>query len=114
MNSFYPSGCTSRILEEEDNRLSEEPEEEMILNFWIPLNEMKDGVYYYGKCRNADTARWDAKSQKFYHWRTKFTIRFVESIHHPENEKVFDVFYPFKEIDYSTPEIPILQSTIRE
>lgn len=56
----------------------------------IPKNELIVGGYYYGKCRNARIARWDGKI--FTHWRTKFGDRFLETIHHPEDDDGFDLF----------------------
>lgn len=54
--------------------------------------DLIDGAYYTGRCRNANVARWDAKTNRFYHWRTKFGHRYVEWIFHPDDEKQFDVF----------------------
>jgi len=48
------------------------------------------GEYYAGRCRNATVARWDGK--KFWYWRVKFGSRFLESIHHPDDDQTFDVF----------------------
>lgn len=73
----------------------------------IAKKDLKHGAYYYGDCRNANTARWDADKNKFFYWRTKFTMRFVEDINHPEDDDGFDLFVPKREIDYSTSEIPL-------
>jgi hypothetical protein len=54
--------------------------------------DLIDGAYYTGNCRNANVARWDAATNRFYHWRMKFGNRFVEWIFHPDDEKYFDVF----------------------
>jgi hypothetical protein len=58
----------------------------------IKQEDLQDGVYYNGRSRNASVARWDDKTRKFYYIRTKFGRSFVESIHCPENDKVYDVF----------------------
>lgn len=60
----------------------------------IPKNELVDGAYYKGTCRNADIARWSAEHQKFFHWRFKFGHTFIEEIRHPEDEQRYDVFVP--------------------
>jgi hypothetical protein len=54
--------------------------------------DLRHGVYYQGRCRNATIARWDTYTDRFYHWRTKFGHRFIEWIFHPDDEQVFDVF----------------------
>jgi len=58
----------------------------------ITKKELKHGAYYTGTCRNASEARWNANEQVFYHWRTKFGTKFIETICHPEDDKVYDVF----------------------
>lgn len=65
------------------------------------------GKYYTGHCRNATEARWDAYKQKFFHWRQKFTERWVESIHCPENSIGFDVFYAVSVESNPREEIPL-------
>lgn len=62
----------------------------------IPLDEMEVGVYK-GQCRNANYAYWDG--QKFTHLRTKFHHTYLEEIHHPENEQVYDVFLVFEKVE---------------
>ncbi len=62
---------------------------------YIPKITKKDlvhGQYYKGRCRNAAITRWNGEKQRFVHWRTKFTFKFLEEICHPEDESVFDVF----------------------
>lgn len=68
---------------------------------------MRHGAYYYGECRNADTARWNGDTCKFVYWRHKFGDRFAEDIRHPEDDDGYDLFYPYHEIDYGTPAIPL-------
>ena len=60
---------------------------------YIPKAELVDGAYYKGQCRNANVARWNAAKNKFYHWRTKFRCKYVETIFCPEDDQTFDVFY---------------------
>lgn len=63
----------------------------------LSKDKLKSGAYYRGICRNAQEARWDGYNEVFIHWRTKFTSRFLEVICHPEDDDVFDVFYPYEE-----------------
>lgn len=76
----------------------------------IPKRDLIHGAYYQGRCRNATVARWDGFKQRFYHWRTKFGSTYIEAIRHPEDEQVFDVFYPLKELppsEYTIRTIPL-------
>jgi len=57
--------------------------------------DLLDGEYYYGDCRNAQCAKWSAKDQEFTYMRTKFGSRFPETIKHPVDFEGFDVFVPF-------------------
>jgi len=64
-------------------------------NDYIPkiLKEnLEHGAYYKGRCRNAGIARWNAETQKFYHWRHKFGQWFIEEIRCPEDDQIYDVF----------------------
>lgn len=63
----------------------------------IAKKDLEVGAYYEGDCRNAQIARWDG--EVFYHWRTKFTMRFLECIKHPEDDDVWDVFIPERKIE---------------
>jgi hypothetical protein len=65
---------------------------------YIPKEKLEHGAYYFGKCRNADIARWNATENQFYYWREKFRTRFVETIKYPTDDPTFDIFYPFKRI----------------
>lgn len=58
----------------------------------IPKTELVHGAYYHGRCRNAVIARWNGEKQRFYHWRHKFGMKFVEDIKAPEDDQYFDVF----------------------
>jgi hypothetical protein len=72
----------------------------------IPKKDLVHGVYYHGRCRNANEARWNADQQKFVHWREKFGRKFLEEICHPEDEEHFDVFVVEKECENPKEEIP--------
>lgn len=58
----------------------------------IPKAQLVHGCYYYGRCRNATLARWNADKNLFYHWRYKFGTKFIETICHPEDDQQYDVF----------------------
>ena len=66
---------------------------------YIAKADLEHGAYYRGRCRNAKVARWNDEKGMFYHWRDKFGWHFIETIMHPEDDDVFDVFFPFEEID---------------
>lgn len=73
----------------------------------IAKADLEHGAYYAGRCRNASEARWDARSQKFFHWRVKWGHKYIEDISHPEDEKDFDVFVVEKKIEVIAEEIPL-------
>lgn len=86
--------------------------EKTVSPFIMLKKDLKDGIYYYGYCRNARVARWDAEGEcrfydpkfgkdvvlkergRFVYIRTKFGCQFPESINHPENDNGFDFFIP--------------------
>ncbi len=72
----------------------------------IPKDQLKHGVYYRGRCRNATVARWNEKDQQFYYWRNKWGRNYVEAIRHREDFIGFDVFDAFEEMAEPTEEIP--------
>lgn len=79
-----------------------------ILNGLLSKQHLVDGRYYYGHCRNARVARWDANGKprgvedgptgRFVHIRHKFGDSFPESINHPEDDNGYDFFIPVAEI----------------
>ena len=73
----------------------------------ISKEQLIDGTYYVGRCRNATIARWSASNDCFYHWRIKFEQVFIEEIKHPVDESYFDVFRPVRVLTESKVEIPI-------
>jgi hypothetical protein len=75
----------------------------------LTKDELKDGAYYIGRCRNASVARWYSDGVGggwFYHWRYKFNILFLEAIKHPADDDQFDVFRPLRELSNPKFEIP--------
>ena len=72
----------------------------------IPKADLQNGMYYYGRCRNAHVARWDGT--QFWYWRTKLGSTYLEAINHPEDYFGFDVFTPELRLDHlSAKEIPL-------
>jgi hypothetical protein len=63
---------------------------------WIPKEELEEGSYYKGKCRNSYVAQWC--KGKFLYIRHKFGSSFLEGIECPEDDRGFDVFFPFEKI----------------
>jgi len=43
----------------------------------IPKSRLEDGVWYAGRCRNADVAQWDTGRSVFVYWREKFGRNFA-------------------------------------
>ena len=72
----------------------------------IAKKDLIHGAYYRGECRNAGEARWNADDELFYHWRYKFGDTFVETICHPEDDQVYDVFVVEELIETPAKEIP--------
>lgn len=78
----------------------------------LPKNELTDGAYYKGRCRNATIARWNSQENCFYHWREKFTAVFIETIKYPADEDPwFDVFFPVEQLSASTFDIPFAEGS---
>lgn len=65
----------------------------------LPKAQLRDGVYYFGKCRNAYVARWDAHRQCFTYIRSKFGSRFPEDICVPEDDDGYDLFLAVMEVE---------------
>lgn len=65
----------------------------------LPAAGLVDGRYYYGHCRNARVARWDAARQVFTYMRSKFGSAYPEDIRTVENDDGYDLFLPVAEID---------------
>jgi hypothetical protein len=73
---------------------------------FLTKEELEDGAYYVGHCRNASVARWNAEKQQFYHWREKWGIFSTETIKHPVDDEKFDVFLPHRKLEEPKFEIP--------
>jgi uncharacterized protein (DUF433 family) len=74
----------------------------------LPKDQLADGRYYKGRCRNATIARWNASEDCFYHWREKFGKIYIETIKYPtdEEEPWWDVFDVVEELPNPKFEIP--------
>ena len=64
----------------------------------IRKENLKDGQYYYGICRNAYVARWNKNLDKFEYMRYKFGWSY-DVIEHPEDDDGYDIFLPLIEAD---------------
>lgn len=75
----------------------------------IAKADLVHGQYYWGDCRNADTARWNGEKNYFVYWRTCVMTGqgWVESICHPEDDDGHDLFIPEKLVDWGTQFIPL-------
>lgn len=71
----------------------------------LKKDQLEDGKYYKGHCRNAEVAKWNAAEQKFTYMRYKFGVYFPEDILHPADFNGFDFFTPIAEAIPSTEEI---------
>ncbi|MGD0696891.1 MAG: hypothetical protein ABSA41_20835 [Terriglobia bacterium] len=69
----------------------------------VPLGLLEHGAYYFGTCRNARVARWNADTQRFVYVRVKLGEVFPEEIGYwvdaKSGEKRFDEFRPFGKLD---------------
>jgi len=66
----------------------------------IAKKDLIDLCYYVGHCRNSRVVMWVEDRQVFMYIRSKFGVYFPETIKHPDDEKVYDVFRPFHRIGF--------------
>lgn len=71
----------------------------------IPKLQLKHGVYYYGSCRNATVAMWNANLDCFEYMRSKLGSVFSETIRALEDDDGFDLFFPVCEIEPDPTEV---------
>jgi len=64
----------------------------------IRKDDLKDGVTYYGGCRNAVESVWHKDKDVFTYRRTKWGSTFDEDIKYPTDDDCFDVFVPLREV----------------
>ena len=65
----------------------------------IAKQDLVHGAWYVGHCRNAEYAKWNGEKKHFVHWRWKFAVKYPETILHPEDDQVYDVFEPYEKVD---------------
>src|SRR5574338_1481717 len=65
----------------------------------IKKENLKDGQYYLGHCRNARVALWSSELNQFVYRRYKFGDFLTETIMHPADDDQFDLFVPVAEIE---------------
>ena len=77
----------------------------------VPLGDLEHGAYYFGTCRNAQVARWNAKTQRFMYVRVKFSEVFPEEIGYwmdaKPGETRLDQFKPYGKVENHPFEIPL-------
>jgi len=62
----------------------------------IKKENLIDGAFYFGLCRNASIAKWDTKENVFWYLRFKFNTKFFEKINHISDDDGYDLFLPTK------------------
>ena len=65
----------------------------------IKKDDLIDGIYYQGLCRNADVAKWDAKNNCFWYIRDRDRRPYKEKINHLADDNGWDLFVPFIKLD---------------
>jgi hypothetical protein len=64
----------------------------------IAKEDLCDGAYYFGDCRNSNVARWNGVTGRFYYQRHKFGAWYCESLPPREDDAGWDFFTPYEEI----------------
>lgn len=79
------------------------------------IEDLKDGVVYEGRCRNADKAIWCGAIGKFIYVRQKFGSKFLEDINHPAKDNGFDLFLTAGKVTaFNEQEQKVYESGIKE
>lgn len=65
----------------------------------IRKEDLVDGAYYRGICRNASVVKWDAKNNCFWYVRYKWGSSFKEDINHMADDNGYDLFIPFVKLN---------------
>lgn len=60
----------------------------------IPKKDLEIGSTYIGSCRNSSEATWNGN--EFEYERTKFGMKYTDTINHFEDDDGFDLFIPIK------------------
>ncbi len=67
----------------------------------IKKSDLEDGAFYFGCCRNTDTAQWSQEDNCFKYTRTGHFPgdEFEDTVEHPEDDQGSDIFVPLKKIN---------------
>ena len=79
----------------------------------IKPDQLIQGQWYVGECRNSNLAVWDSTTDQFWYIRSKFTFWFIEPIRHLSWDTSFDVFIPISQVtfgQYQAPELSVLEN----
>jgi hypothetical protein len=110
-----------RFIRNQKGKLTPEHLKELEALGMIPKDQLENGGYYYGVCRNTNVAWWrgeadcpsdtvpgetifpnDAKGPCFWYLRLKINKVRAEDINHPEDDEgQWDLFIPLKKIGQS-------------
>lgn len=71
----------------------------------LKKEQLEDGKYYRGSCRNAEIAMWDEKGNCFWYMRHKFGDIFEEKINHLQDDDGHDLFVPLEKVEPKEDEI---------
>lgn len=63
----------------------------------VPLKELITGGVYRGLSIGTQKAYWDG--ERFLYFPYKCLDPYIETIEHPDNDNIFDVFLPFELVD---------------
>lgn len=66
-------------------------------DMWIPKEQLEEGQWYQGKCRNTTAAQY--VNGKFMYTRYKFGFSFLDEVECPEDDRGYDVFFAQEKID---------------
>ena len=65
----------------------------------IRHNDLKDGQYYLGKCRNNNIGKWNAKKNVMEYMKCAFGAMYKDDVNYLNNDNGYDLFIAIKEID---------------
>ena len=60
----------------------------------VKKEDLIDGAFYLGLCRNAGIAKWDAEKNVFWYLRFKMGTKYFEKINHISDDDGYDLFLP--------------------
>lgn len=65
----------------------------------IAKENLIPGAWYIGQSRSANVAQWFPNPGRFYFIRYKMDGKYVDDIHHFQDDNGYDLFIPFKLIE---------------